>query len=224
MWLISHETLWNCFRQWIYWMKLWSLRMAWSSWNINVWRSRKIIQTKHLKHSVAQKQVCVPWRLQMRRYCFIDNPSCMLSSLISSDLTVPCPPPLPELGGIWPDSTRRRDHSPRDPPPLCSALLPGQFQLLPQLPLLHQQLHTHLPFSGSPRWLHGRVPLSSQTQCVYDQSSERFLPREPLFWVMPSPGWRSCCRAWGGFYSEMSWVSLLLLHSLCPVLSQPCMW
>ena len=107
----------------------------------------------------------------------------MLSSLISCDLTVPCPSPLPELGRIWLDSTRRRDHSPRDPPPLCSALLPGHFQLLPQLPLLHQQLHAHLAFSGSPRWLHGRVPLSSQTQCVCDRSSGPFLPRESLFWA-----------------------------------------
>ena len=101
MWLISHETLWNCFRQWIYWMKLWPLRMAWSSWNINVWRSRKIIQTKHLKHSVAQKQVCVPWRLHPADHVMsLIAPTPRLSPLPPH--VIPSTTPIPTISQVYP--------------------------------------------------------------------------------------------------------------------------
>ena len=122
MWLISLETLWNCFRPWIWWLKLWPLRMACSPWNINVWRRRKIIQTKHLNTSVAQKQVCVPWRLQMRRCCLVDNPSHILSSLISCDLTAP----RPSLSWAEPGLTApTTEITARDPPSTLLWTAPG---------------------------------------------------------------------------------------------------
>ena len=197
--------------------------MAWSSWNINVWRRRKSIQTKHLKTSVAQKQVCVPWRLQMRRYCLVDNPSHILSSLISCDLTVPCPSPLPELGGTWPDSTHRRDHSPG--PTLLSALHCSGGSLTCPLSF-HSSTGSSTLICLSQGLLDGSRDKShchlSLSVCTINLPSP-FFPGSLYSGRCPHqtdgpavvPGVVSALRC--------PWVSLLLLHSLCLVcLSSVC--
>lgn len=197
IWLFSHETPWNSFRQWIYWMKLWPLRTAISLKGINVWRSMKIIQTKHLKNSVARKQVCVPSKLQMRRNHFIGS---HLEFSPPYSHPVIWLSPAPHLTLNWTETWPLWLCPPQGSHPLRPTLLSaphgllGLFHLPPQLP--HLPVHTHLSFSGSAGWLHRQVPLASQTQCVYNPASEPFLPREALFPVMPSPGRQPCCHAW----------------------------
>lgn len=157
----------------------------------------KIIQTKHLKNSVARKQVCVPSKLQMRRNHFIGS---HLEFSPPYSHPVIWLSPAPHLTLNWTETWPLWLCPPQGSHPLRPTLLSaphgllGLFHLPPQLP--HLPVHTHLSFSGSAGWLHRQVPLASQTRCVYNPASEPFLPREALFPVMPSPGRQPCCHAW----------------------------
>lgn len=88
----------------------------------------KIIQTKHLKNSVARKQVCVPSKLHVRRNHFIGSHlEFSPPQLASRDLTVPCPPPHPELDGDLAPLTLPTPGVtlPETHPPLCPTQSPG---------------------------------------------------------------------------------------------------
>lgn len=113
-----HETLWHCFRQWVCKMKLWPLRMAWGLRNINVWRSMKMIQTKHLKNSVAQKQVSQRWEGMF----YQQSPSSLTCNVMDT-----CPAPL-----SWDPALCS-----------CSVLSPWAAAPSPQLPLFSLSAGSH---------------------------------------------------------------------------------